>query len=463
MCSHVPNRLTVAARRRARRLAYWNGGLWAIGNGLASTLLVVYLALELNSPGLGVGIGLILAAPNLVGALRMAAPTLIGRLGDRKQFCIGSFLASALVLAGLPLLAAPDRLGAARDSLAVLISLWCVYHLFQYLATVALWSWLADLVRLPIRGRFIGRRERWMVLGQAAGMLAAALHTWGVHAIDPGGARWVAYALPALVGVGFMLAAVIPLGSMSRADTSALGQRRAMAQAPDKIKSARRRMKWSTLLSPFRDGPFRRLLLFGCWFSLFNGITNPAVSVYPAQVLGFGLATMLALKTVMRLGQWALSPTAGRLADRLGNRPVLLASLLMVAQGPLCYFLAVPGRGWWIAVAWVVWIAYAGLNVALPNLMLTLSPEESNTPHIAVYFTVSGLCCAASTIAGGAIHDHFRDAAFVLPGGIVGGYFACLFLFGWIMRMLGAVVLLTVVEPRFTTKSTKKRSRSGRA
>jgi len=37
--------------------------------------------------------------------------------------------------------------------------LWCTYHLLEYLGTVALWAWLADLVPLRIRGRFLGRRE----------------------------------------------------------------------------------------------------------------------------------------------------------------------------------------------------------------------------------------------------------------------------------------------------------------
>ena len=48
-------KLTVNERRHARQMAYLNGGLWAIGNGLTSSSLVVYLALELDAPGLGVG------------------------------------------------------------------------------------------------------------------------------------------------------------------------------------------------------------------------------------------------------------------------------------------------------------------------------------------------------------------------------------------------------------------------
>ena len=65
--------LAVFERRRARRLAYWNGAVWAIGNGLASTTLVIYLAFELNVRREGLGIAWIVAAPSIVGVLRLVA------------------------------------------------------------------------------------------------------------------------------------------------------------------------------------------------------------------------------------------------------------------------------------------------------------------------------------------------------------------------------------------------------
>ena len=73
-------------RRHAIGLSYANGAIWALGNGLASTSLVIYLALELDARGSA--IGYILAAPALVGALRWWAAGLIGRMVDRKRFCI---------------------------------------------------------------------------------------------------------------------------------------------------------------------------------------------------------------------------------------------------------------------------------------------------------------------------------------------------------------------------------------
>ena len=157
--------LPLHTSHRARSLACWNGGLWALGNGMASSALVIYLAIELGTPRVGLGIAVLRAAPHLAGLLRLGAPQIIGRLVDRKRFCIGGYLSSALTLCLLPWLSQPGLLPSAGQSLAMLVSLWCVYHVLQYLADVGLWSWLADLAPQRARGRFFGRRERWMAGG----------------------------------------------------------------------------------------------------------------------------------------------------------------------------------------------------------------------------------------------------------------------------------------------------------
>jgi MFS family permease len=256
--------LPIVRRRRARRLAVWNAAVWAVGNGLASTTLVVYLAYELHVPRVGLGISLIVAAPQIVGLLRLGAPAIIGRLASRKGFCVTAFLFSALLLLILPWLAAPGRLPSAVQSLAALIALWCLYHLLQYLGTVALWSWLADLVPMRIRGRFLGKRERWLVASQAAGALCAGLFAWGFPREYPRLPGWVAYAIPAGVGAAFMLAAILPLWLMP--------------PAANRL-AARRPVAWRAMFAPLADARFLRLLLFGCWFSFFNGVTQSATSL----------------------------------------------------------------------------------------------------------------------------------------------------------------------------------------
>jgi len=431
--------LTIFERRRARRLAVWNGALWALGNGLASTTLVIYLARALHADQLGLSIGFLVAMPQIVGVLRLAAPAMIDRLGDRKRFCLIAFLLAAFVLFVLPGICAPGQLPSPVASRWMLILLWCLYHLLQYLGMVGLWSWMADVASLPIRGRFLGLRERWLVAGQAVSAIVAGLFVWGFSQCYPKTPSWIPYGIMAALGAIFMIASVLPLAWMPAArkdkGISLLSQR--------KLK----RPLSLSFLRPLGDTRFLRLLAFGCWFSFFNGLTQAAQNYYPMQILGVSLFLSLAMPTLMRLGQWGVSPRVGTLADRFGNRPVMIVSQLIVAAGLLGFAAASPQRWQWFLGAWILWIAYAGLNVCLPNLMLKLSPEGWNSFYIAVFYAITGLCYALSTIVGGAWVDTYCCQVFLLPGGYEIGFFPCLFVLGWVARSFGAALLLLVIEP----------------
>ena len=258
--------LPIHQRRRSRRLAVWNAALWAVGNGLASTTLVMYLAKELHSERLGLGIGLLVATPQVAGLLRLAAPAMIEQMGDRKRFCITTFLGSALLLMAMPWVSAPGVLSSAGWSLAALVALWCLYHLLQYLGTVALWSWLADVAPQRIRGRFLGRRERWLVAGQAAAAVAAGLFVYHVLETCPALPSWIPYAVMSVLGAMFMLVALMPLALMPQPERGHL----ACTMRPARPRSG--------VFAPFRDVRFLPLLAFGCWFSFFNGCTQPVTS-----------------------------------------------------------------------------------------------------------------------------------------------------------------------------------------
>jgi len=126
----------------------------------------------------------------------------------------------------------------------------------------------------------------------------------------------------------------------------------------------------------------------------------------------------------------------------------MILAQLVVATGPLFFLLATPQRPWWAAGAFMAWIAYAGLNVCLPNLMLKLSPEADKGPHIATYFAITGVFYGLSTIGGGILLDWLRSLPQPLRiGAYQFDYAEILLLSGWALRTLGVIFLLLLIEP----------------
>ena len=145
------------------RLANANAAVWAVGNGLISTLLVIYLASDLGASGLA--ISLILAAPRFAGLLRLGAPALMARVRARKLVCTLAYLLSSVILCAVPAVAVFEKRIDPQVAIAIFVAGWCLYHVTEYVGTVALWSWLGDLTPPDARGRLAGspgdhRRDR---------------------------------------------------------------------------------------------------------------------------------------------------------------------------------------------------------------------------------------------------------------------------------------------------------------
>ncbi len=408
-----------------------NGLLWAIGNGLVATTLVIYLASDLGAQGLA--ISLILASPRLAGVLRLGVPALVAWLAPsgfgRKGICIATYIASGMSLVFVPFASVGAGQFDQRWGIATLVASWGIYHLLEFTATVTLWSWIGDIYPTKIRSQLLGHRERWLVIGRIIGLtfsiLLATLWAW----LLPDAARWIPLAASASLGAIFLILAVIPLVVMP-----------AMASAP----SATPKNPWRTIVQAFSERPYRRLLAYLSWFGVANGLTMTAQSLFTIRVLNFRYEETSCLRIGMRVGQSMLAPWCGRFVASQGARRLLIPCQMLVALGPLFFLIASPEQRWWLAGAYVVWIAYAGINVGLDSLKLGLADPDNNGPFVAVYHSVSDLSNAVSTIIGGIIYDALSrdnlDQVLTL--------YAWLFFIGWVVRSLSVIWINRLLDHR---------------
>jgi MFS family permease len=395
--------------------AHANALLWGLGNGLVSTTLVTYLARELGAEGLA--IGLIVAIPNLAGSLRLGTPWILALVGSRKWFSLAAFLLSGLLLLALPIACRPADESGAYGRLALLVILWGGWHLAMFLGVVALWSWLGDAAESKTRGTFIGIRTSLLTVGQIGGILAAAAFAYEYPQWNPAASRWDTLAWPALAGAALMIAAIAPL--LWLRDIPYIHQ----GQHPGR-----------QLLNSLSDPRFRPLLGFWCYAGLANGVTQAAQGLYPLVVLKLPVEKFLLLQAIMFTGQILVAPALGWLADRGRAKTIMIVSQILVSLALLFYPLASREQPLWLAGAYVLWIAWAGLNVCLPHLMLKLSPGENSPPYISMYFALGGLVTGLSSVICGALFDELPKSGPLLSP-LPFDRFAWTFLLGTFLRL----------------------------
>ncbi len=424
--------MTPQARRRALRLGLINGALWGIGNALTTGPLVSYLARDLGAQGLA--LSLVLAAPNLAGMLRLAAPAIIYRAGSARRACLAISTASYVLIVGLPAIALAVPTISRTSAVAAMIGLLFAHQLLEYLGTVALWAWWADLVPPAIRGRYFGRRQIIQLIVVIPTVLASGYLSdhWREQFKDNADRLLLAYAIPIAAGACCLLSSVAVL---------------ALMPATRRYPRPRRWAGAVLLAAPFRDRRFARVLVFRSWFSLANGISQTVQNViFPKDVLRLGVGPLSTMRVAMQVGQIGVSRVAGRWSDRVGNRPVLVAAQACVSASMLFFILAEPDTRWLLAGAWVLFSAYAAHNICLPNLVLKLAPEMELPAYVAANEALGSLFHSAATVAGGLAFDWLRAHS---TDSSSEPYRSCLIILtaGLIMRSFGVVLLSAIDEP----------------
>ena len=203
--------------------------------------------------------------------------------------------------------------------------------------------------------------------------------------------RWEPLALSAAVGAVTMVVAVVPLFFMT-----------GLPQAPSAVPRALRR-------SIARAASIR--LTPACCFSIF-GFRSPMESPprrgrFQISVLNIPYTTRQLLQGMMRAGQSVLAPVAGRLVDcfwQSADHDCFATDRVdrtyLFSDCDTRNALVDRGR------IFVVWSAYAGLNVGLDNIKLKLAPPGRTMRRSWQSITPTGdLANGIATIVGGLIYD----------------------------------------------------------
>jgi MFS family permease len=162
--------------------------------------------------------------------------------------------------------------------------------------------------------------------------------------------------------------------------------------------------------------------------------------------LKMSFALLAAHGTGVALVRMVAAPVWGRLIDRLGARPVLIACSFGISGIPFVWLFASESFLWpLLADCTLAGLLWGGHALATFNLPLAVTPRDERPYYLAAFASVAGLSFSVATLAGGLLAELLPDRVELW------GYalfdlqlvFAC----SGALRLVAAFVSLRIQEP----------------
>ena len=292
-------------------------------------------------------------------------------------------------------------------------------------------SWMAAVVPHRLRGRYFGYRNSAISLVTLLGvpLMGLFVSAWGTDPI-------LGYGVVLLVG---FLAGIISLGyQFLMVDVNPQAYKK---DAPgDRLTEKKTKQITDFVPSVLKDSNFLIFLLYFSVWTFAVNLSAPFFNIYLLKDLSLDVSLVTIYSSLSSGANLLLLMFWGKLADRWGNRPLLIAVGLVVALTPLLWL----GTGNYPFAVWV-WLpllhllggtTLGAIALCTNNIQMEIAPIEQPSSYFAIAAAVSGVAGGLGTTAGGFLAE--------LPGMSLGGLFAL----SAAVRLVGLLPLILVREPR---------------
>ena len=151
-------------------------------------------------------------------------------------------------------------------------------------------------------------------------------------------------------------------------------------------------------------------IAFGAvWGFAYNSL-GPFYPVFMYRELGLSLSRVCLFIILNTVGAAVTMPAWGRLLDRLGNKPVMAAAILLWQAQFLVWVFLDRDNAWMLYVLWI-WngFTWAGFTLGLFNMLLKLIPPEASAIAIGINTAVTSIVTAVAPVVCGAAITWGRD------------------------------------------------------
>ncbi len=391
-----------------------------IGGALVSNFLL----------DLGAGpveIGTIASIPLLTDLLQPVGAYLADRTTSRNWYSICIFVPARLLwLILVPAIGLVTSSQIAPHRLVELtLAMSWVTNTMEALGRASWVSWMAALVPQRLRGRYFGLRNSIISLTNliAVPLLGLAVSAW------PGGT---------LQGYRVLLVLGVACGLISQSCQfwmADVNPRLVQAAGSDPAQPESRGRN----LSFFKDTNFLKFVLyFGLWSFAVN-VSAPFFNLYMLDNLDINISIVTIYGSLAAGANLLMQVIWGKLADRIGNRPLLVIVGALVAVLNLFWL----GTGnnqislWlWLPLLHVLGGGIgAAIDLCNNNLLMRVAPLRNQSSYFAIAAAVFGVSGAAGIISGGFL------ATLSSTGGLTG-----LFALSAVLRLATILPLVFVQE-----------------
>ena len=411
-----------------------DGVVAAVFSATTGGVLLTNFLLKLGATS--VEIGLLSSIPMMVNLLQPVGAYIADRTTSRYQYSLWIFGPSRLLWLILVLLIAWVSWSGADPHQLVFWTLGIMFvsSILAALGSSSWFSWIAALVPPRLRGRYFAVRNSAASLTNlfSVPILGFAVSAWPSGIIQGYDVILFLGIVAGILSLVFQFFMVdvnpqlpLPAHHSSKVQSSLSPEETASSQHG----------------SILRDTNFLKFLLyFGMWMFAVN-LSAPFFNLYLLDDRGLNLGWVTFYTSLTAAANLVMLILWGKLADRVGNRPLLLLVGIVVAVTPLLW-LGVRAN----EVSLWVWLPLihilsggtgAAIDLCNNNIQMEVAPVERPSKYFAIAAAVGGIGGGLGSTVGGFL------AQLNYMGGLSG-----LFALSAVVRLIALLPLVFVQEPR---------------
>lgn len=396
-------------------------------------ILVSNLLVELDATP--VIFGMLSSIPMLVNFIQPVGAYISEKTSSRFQYSLLTFGTSRLLWLILVIGIFANNSSVLNFQQLVVLTLSIVFftNLLGGLGSASWLSWLAIIVPRRLRGKYFGIRNSVCNLTNficvpVAGFIIS--HWYG----------------GTIQGYGLVLSLGIICGLISlycqyfKADVNPQLQNQNHLELCKSSSESicRDETNWTSIV--WQNSNFLLFLVYFSVWMLAVHLSAPFFNFYLLDTLDLDVTLVTVYSSLQTGANLLMLIIWGKLADKIGNRPILICVGVLVAITPLLWL----GIGhnqldfWlWLPLLHIfTGITWAAIDLCMTNMYLVIVPIKNQSIYIAIAAAVAGVSGALGTTIGGFIAQSHEF------GGLLG-----LFALSSLCRLLGLVPLIFVQEP----------------